>query len=165
MHSLDQTRLRKIRWALGCFIVGLVFSGVTAFPLQLELDWLAGLRGLDSDGIPRNAFDRWILTVRDGLTDTYAKYPWVAYGTDWLAFAHLVVALFFVGPFIDPVRHISVIYAGLAACALVPVQALVCGPIRQIPLGWRLIDCAFGVIGAIPLLYVLKLSRATANRV
>ena len=92
-------------------------------------------------------------------TNTYAKYPWLAYGTDWLAFAHLVIALFFIGPFIDPLKNVWVIRAGLAACVLVPVLALICGPIRQIPFGWRLIDSSFGVIGAIPLLYALRLTK------
>jgi hypothetical protein len=123
----------------------------------VELNWLIEMRGLSADGNPSNGLDRWLLTVRDGLTDTYARYPWIGYGTDWLAFAHLVIALFFIGPFIDPVKNIWVLYAGLAACALVPLLALICGPIREIPFGWRLIDCSFGVLGAIPLLYALKL--------
>ena len=37
--------------------------------------------------------------------------------------------------------------------------ALICGPIRGIPFYWRLIDCAFGEIGIIPLIYCLKLVR------
>ena len=37
--------------------------------------------------------------------------------------------------------------------------ALVCGPVRSIPFFWTLIDCSFGIIGAIPLLYCLRLSR------
>ena len=158
MNETEKNTLRKIRWALGLFIAGLVLSGVTAFPLQLELSWLAQIRGEGNTG-----FDRWIQTVRDGLTDTYAKYPWMGYGTDWLAFAHLIIALFFIGPFVDPVKNVWVIRAGLAACALVPVLALICGPIRQIPFGWRLIDCSFGIIGAIPLLYALKLTKALIN--
>jgi hypothetical protein len=154
MNESETNTLRKIRRVLAVFIAGLVLSGVTAFPLQLELNWLVGLRGEGTTG-----FDRWILTVRDGLNDTYQKYPWMGYGTDWLAFSHLVIALFFIGPFINPVRNVAVIYAGLAACVLVLPLALICGPIRQIPFGWRLIDCSFGVIGAIPLLYVMKLTR------
>jgi len=146
--------LRKMRWALAIFMIGLVLSGITSFPLQLELNWLAGVRG-GAD----TAFDRWILTVRDGLNDTYAKYPWLAYGTDWLAFAHFAIAIFFIGPLIDPVRNIWVIYAGLIACVLVVPLAFICGAIRHIPLGWRLIDCSFGVLGALPLLYALRVSK------
>ena len=132
----------------------MVLSGVTAFPLLHELNWLVNLR----DGA-NTGFDRWILTVRDGLSDTYQKYPWVGYGTDWLAFSHLVIAIFFIGPFIDPIRNRWVIYAGLVACMLVLPFAFICGGARHIPIGWRFIDCSFGVLGALPLLYVLKVSR------
>ena len=37
--------------------------------------------------------------------------------------------------------------------------AVICGPIRGIPIYWTLVDCSFGVFGAIPLLYVLRLIR------
>src|SRR4026209_2250793 len=106
--------LAKARWAIGILIAGLVVSGVTAFPLQLELNWVADMR---RDG--NTGFDRWFSTVRDGVNDTYPKYPWIAYGTDWLAFAHLVIAIFFIGPFVDPIRNVWVIYAGLIACFLI----------------------------------------------
>jgi hypothetical protein len=29
--------------------------------------------------------------------------------------------------------------------------AMIAGAVRGIPIGWRLIDCSFGVIGSIPL--------------
>ena|SRR5688572_12662979 len=156
---------QKVRCLIGIFIAGLVISGFTAFPLQLELEWLSGARGLNDPAHIEAAsgFDKWILTVRNGLRDTYAKYPWMGYGTDWLAFAHLVIALFFIAPLIDPVRNIGAIYAGLAACVLVIPLALICGHIRQIPFGWRLIDCSFGAFGALPLLYALKLTKAITH--
>ncbi len=147
---------------LALFILAIIVSGVTAFPLQYELEAVAGVRGL-SDITAEDAasgFDRWILTVRDGLRESYGKYPWLAYGTDWLAFAHIVVAIFFIGPLVDPVRNVWVLKAGLIACALVIPLALICGALRQIPMGWRLIDCSFGVLGAIPLFYCLKLTKA-----
>ncbi|HSH39366.1 MAG TPA: hypothetical protein VK993_11325 [Chthoniobacterales bacterium] len=64
------------------------------------------------------------------------------YGTDWLAFGHIVIAIFFAGPLIDPVRNLWVIRAGQIACVLVIPLALVCGDIRGIPLWWRAIDCS-----------------------
>lgn len=158
--------LRRLRVVLGLFILALVLSGVTAFPLQRELELLTKARGIDrmAPAEPANAFDRWILTVRDGLRESYARHPWLAYGTDWLAFAHIVIAVFFIGPLIDPVRNIWVLKAGIIACVLVLPLALICGPIRQIPFGWRLIDCSFGVCGAIPLYYSLRLARALDKR-
>jgi hypothetical protein len=97
--------------------------------------------------------------VRDGLRDTYVHYPWNAYGTDWLAFAHVVIALFFIGPWLEPVRNVWVLKAGLMACLLVIPLALLAGPLRGIPFGWQLIDCSFGVIGAVPLVYCLSITR------
>jgi hypothetical protein len=153
--------LRKIRWALAVFILGLVASGVTAFPLQTELEHLVAKRGF-AEATPdatASSLDRWLVTVRDGLRDSYGKHPWLAYGTDWLAFAHIVIALFFIGPFIDPVRNLCVLQAGLIACVLVLPLALICGPLRGIPFGWRLLDCSFGVFGAVPLCYCIRMVR------
>ena len=151
--------LRRFRVVLGLFIVALIVSGITAFPLQRELDAVATARGLGS-AAPADAgssFDQWILTVRDGLRESYARYPWLAYGTDWLAFAHIVIAVFFIGPLVDPARNVWVLRAGMIACVLVIPLALICGALRHIPIGWRLIDCSFGIIGIIPLFYCLRL--------
>ncbi len=153
--------LTRLRWVLAFFMIALVLSGVTAFPLQNELDQLVSFRGL-SGMVPihtTNGFDRWILTVRDGLQESYARYPWLAYGTDWLAFAHIAIAAFFMGAFRDPGRNVWVLQAGIAACVLVIPLALICGAARQIPFGWRLIDCSFGAFGVLPLLYCLKVAR------
>jgi hypothetical protein len=146
--------LRRIRVWLGLFIAGLILSGVTAFPLQTEVGWLACV--VHAEALRATAefigLGPWIDRVNEGLSATNARYPFLAYGTDWLAFAHLVIAVAFIGPFIDPVRNKWVIRFGLIACAGVVPLALIAGPIRGIPLGWRLIDCSFGVIGSIPLL-------------
>ena len=146
--------LRRIRFWLILFIVGLFLSGVTAFPLQTELGWLdsflhkASVQSLaQSSGLLP-----WIERVHHALSETSAQYPFLAYGTDWLAFAHLVIAVAFIGPYIDPVRNKWVITFGLIACAGVVPLALIAGPIRHIPFSWRLIDCSFGVLGCIPLL-------------
>ena len=106
---------------------------------------------------------RWIAFVFVGLQKTYATFPFIGYGTDWLAFGHLIIALFFVGPFRDPVRSAWVLRVGLVACAGVIPLALICGAIRDIPLAWRFLDCSFGVLGAVPLLYCLRLTRKIAS--
>ena len=153
--------LRRYRIVLGAFIAGLVLSGVTAFPLLHELELLARMLGIPADAAPASlgGLQYWIATVRDGLHATYASYPWLAYGTDWLAFGHLMIALFFIGPWREPVANAWVLKIGLAACAAVVPLALICGAIRGIPFYWRLIDCSFGVFGTLPLLYCLKLTR------
>ena len=146
--------LRRIRFWLAIFIIGLILSGLTAFPLQTELGWLISL--FHSSALQAIAQStgmlQWIERVNDALRNTDAHYPFLAYGTDWLAFAHLVIAVAFIGPYIDPVRNKWVITFGLIACAGVIPLALIAGQIRGIPPPWRLIDCSFGVFGALPLL-------------
>jgi hypothetical protein len=153
--------LRQIRIAVGIVIFGLVASGVTAFPLLHELNLLSFL--LVGEGPyqpePHSGLIHWILTVREGLEVTYQKYPFIAYGTDWLAFAHLTIALFFILPWRDPVRYEGVLKVGVAASLLVIPLALACGPLRGIPLGWRLVDCSFGLLCLPPLLFALQKTR------
>lgn len=144
---------RRIRLLLLAFIGGLVLSGLTAFPLETELRWLLSVL----TGAPSVRPDeltgvlRWLATVRDALADTNATYPFLAYGTDWLAFAHLVIAVVFIGPLRDAVRNRWVVTFGLIACAAVIPFALVAGAVRGIPFYWRLIDCAFGAVGILVL--------------
>ena len=140
------------------FIGGLVLSGLTAFPLLHELNLLVRLLGADVEGV-HGGLAMWVLRVRDALEVTYHDYPFLGYGTDWLAFGHLVIALFFAGVWRDPVRNIFILHAGLIACAGVIPLAMICGAIRGIPFYWRLIDCSFGVFGAIPLWWALRLTR------
>ena len=155
------TTRRKIRIWLIIFIVALALSGLTAFPLELEMRLLSSVLHQAWSPVPQlfPGFVEWIDRVREGLTVTYARYPFIAYGTDWLAFAHLVIAVAFIGPLIDPVRNIWVVQFGMIACFGIIPLALIAGAIRQIPLGWQLIDISFGVIGIIPLLIVYRLTR------
>ena len=146
--------IRRIRFWLAIFVTGLVLSGITAFPLQSELGRLVTL--LHTSWLRPIAESTrllpWIERVNEGLSATNGRYPFLAYGTDWLAFAHLVIAVAFIGPCVDPVRNKWVITFGLIACAGVIPLALIAGYIRGIPLPWRLIDCSFGILGSVPLL-------------
>jgi hypothetical protein len=130
--------------------MGLVLSGATAIPLQAELGLLSGIAN------PSSALGTWLVRINAGLTDTHTRYPFLAYGTDWLAFGHFAIAVAFVGPLRDPVRNVWVIDFGLIACVAVIPFALLMGPVRGIPFYWRLVDCSFGVLGMIPLLYCRK---------
>jgi hypothetical protein len=158
--------LRRVRLWLAVFMAGLVVSGITAFPLEGELRLL--LHILQSGAIrpAAAAFHLlpWIERVSSALRTTNAAYPFLAYGTDWLAFAHLAIAIAFIGPFIDPVRNKWVVTFGLIACAGVIPLALIAGQARGIPLGWRLIDCSFGIIGALPLLICRRSIRVLERR-
>ena len=144
-----ETRLRRIRILILGFIFGLALSGITAFPLTWELNFLVERFGQGGGNLAT-----WLKTVQRGLVETDAKFPFIAYGTDWLAFGHLVIASAFIGPLKDPVRNKWVIEWGMIACIAVPFLAMIAGPIRGIPFGWRLIDCSFGVVGFFPLWYV-----------
>ncbi|WP_280671857.1 MULTISPECIES: hypothetical protein [unclassified Kitasatospora] len=140
------------RW-LRIFVVCLVLSGLTAFPLRAETGWLAAAAHHLPTPPPLLS---WIERIRTGVADTDARYPFLAYGTDWLAFAHLVIAGAFWGPLRDPVRNVWVIQWALGACAGIIPLALLCGPVRGIPFFWSCVDMSFGVLGAIPLLIVLR---------
>lgn len=153
--------IKQIRALLLVFIVGLVLSGATAIPLETELRLTTKLAAhcLSTD----SSLWQWLARVQAALIDTNARYPFLAYGTDWLAFAHFVIAVAFIGPWRDPVKNIWVIEFGMIACALVVVFALAMGPVRGIPFGWRLIDCSFGVFGILPLWICRNAIRKLAN--
>lgn len=144
------------------FMVGLVVSGLTAFPLVSESKLLVDVLHRLSVGQILPAPVSFLETVSHGLRDTGQRYPYLAYGTDWLAFAHLVIAIAFVGPLRDPVRNIWVVHFGMIACVAVIPLALIAGPIRDIPLYWRLVDCSFGIVGILPLLLAHRHIRRIA---
>jgi hypothetical protein len=161
----DEVRiLRRLRWLTGLFIVGLFLSGATAIPLETELGWLVNATNARGrlDAAPAGpaasasasagpAWAVWMCRVQDALKEVNERHPFIAYGGDWLAFGHFMIALAFVWAWRDPVRHRWLFDYGLIACALVIPYAFIFGGLRGIPLWWRLIDCSFGLLGAIPL--------------
>ena len=157
-RDLKSTLLLRIRIWLVLFIVGLVLSGLTAFPLVCETAWLdhAFHVAPKPPAGGEAPLQTWLRRVHHALASTGSEYPFLAYGTDWLAFAHLVIAIAFIGPLIDPVRNKWVLIFGVIACLGVFPLALIAGPIRGIPFYWRMIDCSFGLLGAIPLVICLR---------
>lgn len=108
-----KTLQNKIRLLILFFIVALAMSGITAFPIQTELQYLADHKHLLPDFM-----EPWIMEVYTGIKNTYNQYLFIGYGTDWLAFAHLVIAINFIGPLKNPVKkHLgySIRNAGLRA--------------------------------------------------
>lgn len=146
----QQMLRRRIQWMTWILIVGLLLAGVTALPLQSELELTARMLHADDDASAPTAFAKWIVIVRDALRDTYTKYPFMGYGTDWLAFGHIVIAIGFFGALSHPLRNRWLFTWGMIACVLVIPWAMLCGGVRGIPVWWRLIDCSFGVIGFVP---------------
>jgi hypothetical protein len=146
-------RIRRLTWL---FIIGLVLSGVTAIPLPGELNLLADFAGSRNGS---SAVAGWILRVRDAVTDMESRHPFLFYGTDWLAFGHFVIAIAFFGALRNPIRNRWLFDFGLIACVLVIPYALVFGGLRGIPFWWRLLDCSFGVAGAVPLWFCRKWTK------
>jgi hypothetical protein len=147
MHS-DNLKRQIGYWTM-FFIAGLMLSGITAFPLEAELAWLSR----NSEMLP-GYMTAWISRVFEGVSKTNAAFPFISYGTDWLAFAHIMIGLLFIGVIIDPVKNKWITGWGIWCCILVPPVAFIAGPVRDIPLFHRLIDCGFGLIGIIPLLII-----------
>jgi hypothetical protein len=154
---------RRIRPLLVLFVLGLTLSGITALPLEAELRYLGDLLDVDAGVSSGHAsgLQIWIKTVRDGLSETYSRYPFMAYGTDWLAFGHLMIAVVFIGAIRDPWRNEWIITFGIISCCAVVPMAMIAGPLRGIPFWWRIVDCSFGVFGLLPLIAVKWYLRRT----
>ncbi|MBN8575744.1 MAG: hypothetical protein J0L66_02335 [Cytophagales bacterium] len=161
LSNLKANRLqKKIRTHVLLMMAGLVASGLTAFPIQKQLE-------IGKTYINRykwnNDLTNWLEFVYAGVYETDFRYPFIAYGTDWLGFAHLIIAVAFIGVLREPVRNVWVVQFGLIACGSIVPFAWIAGTIRGIPYFWILIDCSFGVIGGILLLHcqylITKLAR------
>jgi hypothetical protein len=152
------TRIRA--WTL-FFIAALIFSGLSAIPLQPELDLLVRWFAQDQ---PPTMLGSWLLQVQSGVHDINARWPFMGLGTDWLAFGHVVIGLGFIGLLLDPVRNEWLVTWGMMACLLVIPWAWIFGGLREIPWGWRLIDCSFGVGGLVPMLLIRAYIAELKNR-
>jgi len=118
----QQLRGNIKRWII-FFIIALIFSGITAFPIESQL--AIAINHLD---IFPSTVQRWLSTIYHAVKTTNNNFPYLAYGTDWLAFAHIVIATAFIGPLRDPVRNIWVIQLGMIACVMVLPLAFIAGP-------------------------------------
>jgi len=141
---------RIIRNWLKFFMISLFISGLTAMPVERELTYIV-------DHFPfEGSIKGWLEQVLIGIQHTAKDYPFLFYGYDWLAFAHFVLAILFIGPFKNPVKNKWVVEFGIIACILIIPFALIAGYFREMPFWWRVVDCSFGVIGLIPLVICLK---------
>jgi hypothetical protein len=139
-----------IRNWLRVFILSLFISGFTAIPVEKELTYI--INHFPFDGTIKG----WLEEVLIGVQKTGKDYPFLFYGYDWLAFAHFVLAILFIGPLRNPVKNKWVIEFGIIACILIIPFALIAGHFRGMPFWWRIIDCSFGIIGLVPLIICLK---------
>ncbi len=150
--------LKTVKIILALFATALFLSGLTALPLRIELSILNSLLGQGTQVesvFP--SFSSWISLVNAAIVFISEEYPFLAYGYDWMAFGHFVIAIAFVGAVIDPVKRIWVIEFGVIACILVIPYSFIVGTLRDIPVFWRFIDSLFGFFGLIPLLLARKI--------
>lgn len=149
-HMPQENLLRRIRIMMILFVVLLVLSGITAFPVYTEMKWLMDQHLFDTS----TAIGTWLQRVWEGVKAMNDRYDFLFYGYDWMAFAHIVIGMAFIGPYKDPVRNRWVIHWAMIACLGVIPLAFIAGSIRHIPWFHILIDCSFGIIGIIPLLVI-----------
>ena len=140
--------MKTIRIHLLLFISLLAISGLTAFPIQTEIDFMVK----NINYFPSFLQD-WITSLYRDIHNTPSV---MFYGTDWLAFAHIIIGLFFIPVYLNPFMYKINLQIGIIACFLVFPLAFVCGPIRNIPFFHQLIDCSFGVLGSAYLYFILR---------
>ena len=138
----------KIKIGIISFVSLLILSGITAFPVQSEINFLHEIKEL----FPL-FMQKWILELHQVISETPEI---IFYGTDWLAFAHIIIALFFIPVYKNPIAYQMNLKIAMLACLAVFPLAFICGPIRGIPFFHQLIDCSFGIIGFLFLLYINK---------
>ena len=159
--------IARIRLCLAIVMAGLLLCGVATFvPLRVS-HWLlnvaapalalgpstsaAGTAIPGSDLTGTAVYD-YLLREHTARAAAYTLSPTLAYSTDWLAFALILFAILFLGPFRDPIRNQWVIRFGLIACLGIVPLAFIAGPLRSVPVLWRLLDCFIAALCAIPLM-------------
>ena len=164
-YMINGELLPRVRLLTGLLILGLLVSSITAIPLHREVRALAQLtQARDQSGKgPAPAWAEWLMRVETALDRVSVSDPFLFYGTDWLAFGHVAIALAFLGALRDPVQNRWVFLFGMRVCILLIPYALIFGAIRGIPLWWRLIDCSFAVAGFVPACLCWKMLRRLTN--
>lgn len=144
MQTQMETLRKSIRRWLAFFMVSLIVSGLTALDVENGIWWLSSI-------VSPGPVHDWVTKVLSAVREVGMRYNFLFYGYDWLAFAHIVIAVAFIGPYNDPVRNKWVIHFGRIAAIMVIPFALVAGGMRGIPLWWQLVDCSFGIVALWPL--------------
>ncbi len=152
---------KQIRILTLLFIIALVISGITVFPLYSEIKWIQEANILSEDSAVR----AWLIKVSEGISQTQKQFPFLFYGFDWLAFAHLVIAVLFIGVYQHPLRNRWIVQWAMISCVAVLPLAFFAGTVRGIPFFHILIDCSFGVTGLIPLYFIrIKINKLKKYR-
>jgi hypothetical protein len=161
---IEQKLRRRLRFLTWMMIIGIMISGATALPVQTELNFICAQLGLNAANASATPLGAWLWRISESLHEINQRYPFIAYGTDWLAFGHFAIGIVFLGALRDPVRNRWLYQFGMIASILVIPYAFLAGSFRGIPLFWRLIDCSFGVGGFIPMWFCYRYSAALEDR-
>ena len=102
----EKNTIQTIRGLLLVFMTALFLSGLTAIPIQLELSFLLKIFSKPTQ------FHNWLEKVLSAYQNVNNDTPFLLYAYDWLAFAHFILVVLFIGPYRDPVKNIWVIEFG-----------------------------------------------------
>jgi hypothetical protein len=144
------THLQKARWSLIVFTVCLLAVGLSVFPLDAIL---SRLLPWSQHYFPQAVLTSFLSEIAAAYYYNREHYPFMLYTLDWLGYAHLMIALVFIGPIRDPHRNVWVIEFGQMACLLTLPAIWLFGWLHQLPWQWSLLDCSFGLIGYAVLRY------------
>jgi len=148
--------MKKIKTYTALLMAGLVIAGATAFFIPWGVDLIVNHTPLP-EWINQTV---WLNYVLNGVIQIDKSYDFIWYGTDWMAFAHLLFAILFYGLYKDPIRNKWLVSFGLVACVAIAPIALGFGHLRGIPLIWQFLDMAFGVIAGALLLRIKSLIQS-----
>jgi len=134
--------MKLYRTSIIIFQLGLFVSGVTAFFIPQGISTVQKIVHFIAPSL-----SVWLEYVSHGIHSTNQNFEFIYYGTDWLAFAHILFAILFIGPLIKPNENKWVLQFGIIACLLILPLAFFAGEVRDIPMIWRFLDMSFGIIG------------------
>jgi hypothetical protein len=146
--------MKRIKTLIVLFQIGMFFSGITAFFIPWGIDLI-----MDSTIFENTSLHPWLTSVQLGIHDVDSRYQFFFYGTDWLAFAHVLFAILFIGAYRDPIRNKWLFQFGIIASILIFPLALIMGYTRGIPIQWQLMDCCFGVVAGVLLYFTLRIIK------
>ena len=141
-NTTKEKQLRgRIKAAIIITMLGLLLNGISSLPLRTELNILLSYSGQ----LPQFLVDWWTY-VNQGVLETSEKYNFMRYGFDWLAFAHLTIAIAFIGPLRDPIKNQWVVKWGMIVAALGIVMAFGWERMRDIPIWWSFVDAGISYV-------------------
>jgi len=144
------TKEKQLRWRIKAgiiiTIIGLLVNGISSVPLRTELEILLRY----PDRLPQFLLDWWTY-VQQGVLETSDKYSFMRYGFDWLAFAHVMIAIAFIGPLRDPIKNQWVVQWGMIVAALGILMAFGWERIRDIPVWWSIVDAGISYMAFVVL--------------